>query len=121
MKNDPFWWLPMVLIILMFTGLLGLSYARHNDREFIQGTVQEKYIKKTGNNSSDKYMFIVITDQGQQVILENTDSIWENKFNSADYYAQIRAGERYRFEVYGWRSPFMSWFPNIVAAERLWP
>lgn len=38
------------------------------------------------------------------------------QWNSADLYGQIRIGEVYDFEAYGWRNGFMSTFPNIKSA-----
>ncbi|QAB17467.1 hypothetical protein Leucomu_05625 [Leucobacter muris] len=58
----------------------------------------------------------VYTDCG---IFRVKDSLFLMRWDSADVYQGIEVGESYDFETAGWRVPFLSWFPNIVAAEQV--
>ncbi|MNC80987.1 hypothetical protein D3C75_1339710 [compost metagenome] len=50
---------------------------------------------------------------------ENTDSLWETKFNSSDIYAELEVGKTYKFEVYGFRIAFWSKYENIVEVQEI--
>lgn len=41
------------------------------------------------------------------------DSVFLLEFNSADDYAMIKEGKKYKVYGYWFRLPFMSWFPKI--------
>jgi len=65
-------------------------------------------IKITKTNSS-KYLIFC-----EGITLENTDSLWHWKWNSSDFYGQIKKNEKYNFKIYGWRVPFLSMYKNII-------
>jgi hypothetical protein len=80
-----------------------------------EGVVVDKYVKRYGD--SDKFFVVIETGDGKRVVLQNTDTIFAWKFNSADIQASIEVGKKYRIEAYGWRIPFFSVFQNIVKVE----
>lgn len=47
------------------------------------------------------------------------DSLFQGSFNSADLYGQLQEGQKYDFEVIGWRNGFLSQFPNILEAHKV--
>lgn len=49
--------------------------------------------------------------------LSNKDAWLRGKWNSGDLQGQLIAGHTYRVRIAGWRLPFWSTFPNIVAVE----
>lgn len=55
--------------------------------------------------------YLVFTDRG---VFENTDSLWNMKFDSSDMYAKISPNKTYEFYVVGWRIPFLSMYKNIL-------
>lgn len=61
------------------------------------------------SNNSCKYL--IYTDKG---VYEDTDSMFNGKFNSSDIYGEIQNGKTYDVTVYGWRNGLLSWYPNIV-------
>lgn len=72
-------------------------------------TVTEKG-ERCKSRDSCKYMFY--TDKG---VFQNTDSIINWKWDSADFYNDIKVGKTYDFRVSGYRiAPVLSWFPNVV-------
>lgn len=81
----------------------------------IVGTVTDKYIKRY--NEKDIFFIVVKGDDGKTYVLQDTDTIFGWKWNSADIYAKIVVGHRYKFVVYGWRIPMFSVFPNILKVE----
>lgn len=52
-------------------------------------------------------------------VLQVQDMFWAGEFNSADLFAAIEDGGRYRFEVTGVRVGYWSKFPNIRSVERV--
>jgi len=66
---------------------------------------KERVTKK----DSSKYLIFC-----EEEVFENTDNFFKLKFNSSDIYRDIKEGEEYEFEVYGWRIPFLSMHRNII-------
>lgn len=50
---------------------------------------------------------------------ENTDTLLKGKFNSSDLYGQLKVGNTYDCEVYGWRNGFFSSYRNLVRCKEL--
>ena len=63
----------------------------------------------------DDCKYLVFTDKG---VFENTDSLLNFKWNSSDIYGELKVGETYTFNVYGWRVPFLSMYKNITSVEK---
>jgi hypothetical protein len=80
-------------------------YTHHN----VTFTVDKSERVCDSSNSGCRYL--IYTDKG---VYEDTDSMLNGKWNSSDIYGQIQNGKTYDATVYGWRSGFMSWYPNIV-------
>lgn len=106
-----------ILILIAVLALLvittGLPYERLTVKGF-DATVSSQLLcgpEKT------KYCLVVTYEDGQEEVLQNVDSFWWWKWNSADYQAALQPGNRYHFKVYGWRWPLFSMFRNIIAAE----
>ena len=95
----------MVLIVvsLVFTEILKNFHKEYN-QEF---TVTGKENVKSGN--SGKYL--VYTNK---TTYEITDSLLNWRWDSSDVYGNIQIGKTYTATLQGFRSPFMSWYPNIL-------
>ncbi|ASX98769.1 hypothetical protein SEA_COLUCCI_100 [Arthrobacter phage Colucci] len=50
-------------------------------------------------------------------VLRIEDNALQGVFNSADLFAAVQEGQRYRFTTVGWRIPFLSQFPSVVKVE----
>ena len=96
-------------------------WAQHASRHGYNATVTDKQIKRYGSaeHSHDKYMIFTKLDDGDVKVFENTDSMFEWKFNSSDVQGKLENGHRYHIEAYGWRFPFVSWYENIVDVQEL--
>lgn len=77
----------------------------------IEGVVTDKYNKRDGK--ADKFYIVVKDDSDNETVLENTDSTWMFKWDSADIQAKVKEGKRYKVELRGWRVPILSMFPNV--------
>lgn len=100
------------LFILLF--VIGISFEgiRNTNRDTITAQVV-KTERVCASQEICKYL--VFTDKG---VFENTDSLLNFKWNSSDIYGELKAGETYTFNVYGWRVPFLSMYKNIVSVEK---
>ena len=47
------------------------------------------------------------------------DDLLQGKFNAADTYGQLKAGNAYKVKVNGFRVGLFSMFPNILEAEKV--
>ena len=75
-------------------------------------TITDKSIKR--NSDSDKYLIYTELEDGEILVLENTDELFYGKINSSDIYADLKVGETYTFKVVGFRIPLFSSYQNII-------
>lgn len=61
--------------------------------------------------SYENSKYLIFTEEE---VFENTDTIWHGKWNSSDVYRDLKEGEAYQIEVYGFRVPFLSMYRNII-------
>lgn len=104
-----------ILLALLLVTLVGCNfwYVLGTQRE-TTFTVEDKERITTGTGDTLQSKYLVFTDKG---VFENTDSLLNWKFNSSDVYGELKEGQTYEAQVYGWRVPFLSLYPNIVAIE----
>lgn len=113
----------MVIGKVVVAGLVGLvalacgvAYIPHTDREAYTATVTDK--ERVMSRSDSKFLVYAELDPTKKVrVFQNTDSLYEWKWNSADVQASLKVGETYRIGTYGWRVPILSWFENIVSVK----
>jgi hypothetical protein len=97
--------------------LLGLSPVIHfttlDTKEDVTILDKERVVSSTTEgNSTSKYLIFA---EGET--FQNTDTIWALKFNSSDIYGKIQRGQVCKFELTGFRVPFLSMYRNILSAE----
>ena len=68
-----------------------------------------------GNSVTSSTKKIVYTSCG---VFNVDDNFFLLKFNSADTYGSLAEGDTFDLEVIGWRNGFLSWFPNVLSAEK---
>lgn len=104
-----------VAIILAFIGgTVYLCTIEYQNKEVIEITVKDKYLKRAGETGD---MYLVASEEGDTYKI--TDLFWIGKFNSTDLYNQLTIGETYRVTVTGVRIQFFSWYKNINKIEVL--
>lgn len=85
--------------------------------ETVDIVVVDKDRITTGSGDSMSSKYLIFTEAET---FENTDSLTRWKFNSSDIQGQLRVGEAYQVEVYGYRIPFLSQYRNIVEVESVY-
>ena len=83
-----------------------------NTQNTYTAIITDKGIKRGGK--SDKYLIYTELEDGEILVLENTDELFYGKFNSSDMYADLKVGETYTFKVIGFRIPLFSSYQNII-------
>jgi hypothetical protein len=78
-----------------------------------EGTATCTVEDKDRSSSQTGSVYRVYTDCG---VFEVEDAMARGQFASADLYADIEPGSTYEFTTIGYRVPFLSMFPNIIAA-----
>ena len=98
---------------LVYGGVeIGESY--YHQREVTATVRNEARVCSSGNNGSSTCKYLIFTNKGT---FEDTDSLVNGKFNSSDIFGELEPGHTYTFKVYGFRSGFMSAYPNIVSVK----
>jgi len=126
----------VAVFLVIFCGCIGSYYATSHTVVFrVQKT--ERIQEEKDLNFASKY--IVLGEKLNPTTLEreldrnnlpipqvyeNTDSWLIFKFNSRDVQAQLATAEKrddlaVEAQVIGWRIPFFSWQPNIIAVKRI--
>jgi len=112
------WKLVIILFFLpLFIALFSIAYwpiayfYSKRDVHFCTVKLPER-VCSGGKITNCKYL--VFTDKG---VFENTDSLLGWKFNSSDIHAFIKDKACYKANVYGWRIPFLSKYPNILTLD----
>ena len=80
-------------------------------------TVTDK--ERVNTSSYSKYLIMGEDENGETLVLENTDNTIRFKFNSSDIYAALKEGETYEVEVIGYRVPFLSMYENIISYKEV--
>lgn len=115
--------LPQILLLLVAIILMascgGIGWFVETQTKAVEtGTIQELYVKRFSNEGTDQFMVVIKKDSdGEVEVFQNTDSLWNWKWDSADVNANLKEGERVRIYVYGWRRPMFSWFRNITKSK----
>ena len=122
MREDVNWKVVATLVAVFFSFyfLYGWWYETQTTAE-VAGIVTDQYIKRTGfgKSAKDTFFIVIQKDSGEIEILENSDSLFQWKWNSADFQQEMEIGKTYTFKVYGYRIPFLTWFRNIYTFEIL--
>ena len=110
-------------ISLIILGLIifGSTFTNYGNNQTIEGTVIEKYVKRSGSgkNSKDSYMVNIETKEGDIIVLSNEDRFFKFKFDSSDIQAELQEGKTYKIDVCGRRIRLISSYQNIIDIEEV--
>lgn len=99
-----------VVIILAVLAEMTIPFWTKQEADMVvTGAIVKQY-----KDEDQKYL--VFTDHG---VFENTDAWQYFKFNSSDVQGQLMQPGKYHVRYYGFRVPFMSMYPNIIAEYRI--
>lgn len=103
----------IVGIIIILGGAIGIpccAYAKSESTAI--GHIKEK----TAVSVKNGYKYLVFTDNE---VFEVNDTIVFGRWNSSDLYNSLEKDATYKFTCAGWRVPFLSWYRNILKAEKV--
>lgn len=102
-----------LVVLVIIAGVAVTCAAPLVSRRTVTATVSDKERvcdRDTDGTTDCKYL--IFTDQGTFKI---TDSLLIGRFDSSDVYGRFRRDTTYRFDVYGWRMPWASEYPNVAS------
>lgn len=107
-----------VLIVALIVG--GIALFDFNDHKYtITITDKERVVTGTGKSTSSKYLIFGKDENGEVLVLENSDSLFRGKFNSSNVQGTLEEGKTYDVVVIGYRVPFLSWYENIISYNEI--
>ena len=108
MKNKKIITMIFIIVAVLFI-LFGTSGCyNYMNEQTVECTIEEKWIKRTSAEESDLYL---VNCDGK--VYKITDLLFKGKFNSADIYANLKVGKKYRITTTGYRWAFFSEYQNI--------
>jgi len=112
LTNKKFITMIFMIIAALFI-LFGTSGCyNYMNEQTVECTVEEKWIKRTNSEGSDLYL---VSCGGK--VYKVADLLFKGKFNSADIYAKLKVGNKYRLTTTGYRWGFLSEYQNINEYE----
>ena len=97
----------VIIVGIIFAIVFGSFQMSYGNPQTITCTVQDKWVKNVGNGS-DLYL-VNCDDEVYQV----SDLMFKGKFDSANIYAGLKKGKKYKIKVTGYRFGFFSSYQNI--------
>lgn len=101
-----------VAAIIVAVTVLVASCSGYTAQREVVATVTGKDRVCSGSGDGMSCKYLVFTDEGT---FQVSDSLLIGRFDSSDVYGRFREDRTYRFDVYGWRSPFLSMYPNVAS------
>jgi len=105
------------VVLLVFGAIFATPFYVYLTGGSEEITVQnkERVCNRTENGNNCRYL--IWTEENG--VYQNTDTLLRLKFNSSNVYGKFKTGETYKIDYYGWRIPFLSWYPNIYNVKNL--
>ena len=96
------------------------SKLRNTDYTQSIASLENAYKKlMTEKDNYEQMLALGVDENGETLVLENTDNTIRFKFNSSDIYAALKEGETYEVEVIGYRVPFLNMYENIISYKEV--
>ena len=111
----------LISILIIAFIIFGSTFTNYGNNQTIEGTVVEKYIKRSGSGkkSKDSYMVNIETKEGDIIVLSNEDRFFKFKFDSSDIQSELQEGKTYKIDVCGRRIRLLSSYQNIIDVEEV--
>lgn len=109
--------LSYILIIVAIIGVVfGISFGcfqmDYGNPQTIECTINDKWTKRVSSRGSDLYL-ISCDDEVYQI----SDLMFKGKFDSANIYAKLKKGKKYKLKTTGYRFGWFSSYQNINEYE----
>lgn len=106
-----------VSVVGLFVAGIGTSIIyQMSGSETVRGEVTDKERIAVPNGDKGDSKYLVFTNSE---VFENTDSLVRGKLRSSDIQGKLRIGCTYDFNVYGFRSGFLSTYRNITEVKHV--
>lgn len=103
----------VIIIVVLAAGVAAWNVAYKSTERAVTATVEGKErVCSRDSDGRSKCEYLVFTDEGTFKVV---DSFLYGRFDSSDVYGRLDEDTRYRFDVAGFRLPFLSQYPNIVS------
>ncbi|WAX23220.1 hypothetical protein VL10_ORF29 [Staphylococcus phage vB_SauM_VL10] len=102
-----------ILVLLLIFIAPTYTVASYQHKEVHQGTITDKYNKR--QDKEDK--FYVVLDNKQ--VIENSDLLFKQKFDSADIQARLRVGDKVKVKTIGYRVHIFNLYPILYDVEKV--
>ncbi|AIZ01771.1 hypothetical protein ArV1_084 [Arthrobacter phage vB_ArtM-ArV1] len=102
-----------LLVAILLVGVVAVT--QNASKQAQTCTVAAKHMTNDVQDGQSVRVYQVETEECG--VMRITDNALQGVFNSADLFAAVREGQRYRFTTVGWRIPFLSQFPTVVKIE----
>lgn len=99
--------LGVLIGLILGMALLSYPFYVYQTQEKMICTVENK--ERINTKESSKYVIFC-----EEEVIQNTDELLVFKFNSSDFYKNLKIGNKYNLLVYGWRIPFLSTYRNVI-------
>lgn len=103
-----------IVVAIVLIGIVTVT-AQNASKQAQNCTVAAKHM--TTDVHDGKSVRVYQLETNECGVLRVEDNAFQGVFNSADLFAAVREGQRYRFTTVGWRIPFLSQFPTVVKIE----
>lgn len=108
MNNYKLVYIFIGFIVLLIFGISPLYQYGTIEKETIKIERLEQVTAGSGENQKNLYLVYA-----ENSVYKNADSFYHLKFNSSTVWGKLKKGKCYRVTSWGWRVPFLSWYPNI--------
>ncbi len=110
-RNKTYQTASVVVLLLALTAMGIYLIALFNSKETISITVRDK---ERVCSSADDCDYLIFAEEG---VYKNADAVLALKFNSSDLYNKLQPGQTYQVDVWGFRQPLLSMYPNILEVK----
>lgn len=109
--NSGNFWTTVSAMIIIVVALIVIAASPIIHFSTMETVLNVEILEKARVVIKDGSKYLIFTDRE---VFENVDSLWSLKFDSSDFYRNIRVGQVCTLTVTGFRIPVLSSYRNIV-------
>lgn len=114
----------ILIALIMIITIAGTALFSFNDKEYMITVTDKERVYSTSMSGdsvtqTSKYLVFGLDENGEVLVFENTDTFIRGKWNSSNVQGSLLEGNTYKVTVVGYRIPFLSWYENIIAVEKV--
>lgn len=110
-------WVALAVPAILIGYVLCLSVSGNFNTHTAVMTVTGK--ERVNKDDTSYYLVFGKDMDGKTVVYKNTDNILRGKWNSSEMQGELEVGSTYQVNLVGYRVPLLSWYENIIEAEKV--